>query len=129
MKSVTVQLDLPEIRNILQCLTWCRLPNVSLSVIERFEILMIVSARFWYHLVGKSPCIVNDEHTTTMFINSVLVTLLLTFPVPIPDEERKLNQIFFFHTFWCLKRFYRVLKGLHNSFCGTIKKCENKNLI
>ena len=47
--------------------------------------------------------------------------LNLTLPAPIPDEEKnKLN--FYFHTsLWCLKR---VLE----TFRGTTKKCENKNL-
>ena len=77
---------------------------------------MIVSARFWYHLVCKYPCIVNDEQTTTMFINSVLVTLLLTFPVPIPDEERKLNQIFIFTLFGASKGFIESLKAFITPF-------------
>ena len=35
----------------------------------------------------------------------------LTLPVLIPDEERKLNQNFYFHTsLWCPKRFYEGLK-------------------
>ena len=29
---------------------------------------------------------------------------------------------------WCLKRFYEILKDLHETFWGTTKKCENKNL-
>ena len=43
------------------------------------------------------------------------------------DVKMKLN--FYFHTsLWCLKRFCGGLKGLHKTFWGTTKKCENKNL-
>ena len=42
-------------------------------------------------------------------------------------EKIELN--FYFHTsLWYLKRFYEGLKGLHKTFWGTTKKCENKNL-
>ena len=42
--------------------------------------------------------------------------------------EIKINLNFCFHTsLWCLKRFYEGLKGLHITFRGTTKKCENKN--
>ena len=38
---------------------------------------------------------------------------ILTLPVPIPDEEKKIKLTFYFHTsFWCLKRFYEGFKGL-----------------
>ena len=48
---------------------------------------------------------------------------------PIPDEEKKINLNFYFHTsLWCLKRFYEGLKGFHKILSGTTKKCENKNL-
>ena len=30
---------------------------------------------------------------------------LLTLPVQIPDEEKKINLNFYFHSLWCLKRF------------------------
>ena len=39
----------------------------------------------------------------------IILKMMLTRPVPIPDEEKKL------------------LKGLHKTFWGTTKKCENKN--
>ena len=42
---------------------------------------------------------------------------------------KKINFDFYFHTsFWCLKMFYEGLKGFHNTFQGTTKKCENKSL-
>ena len=57
----------------------------------------------------------------------VLYLALLTLPVSIPDEERKLTEIFFFQTSLCyLKRFYEGLKGLHKTFWGTKKKCKSK---
>ena len=36
---------------------------------------------------------------------------------PIPDEEKKIKLNFYFYTsLWCLKRFYKGLKGLHKTF-------------
>ena len=38
----------------------------------------------------------------------------------------EINLNFYFHTsLWSLKRFY---EGLHKTFRGTTKKCENKDL-
>ena len=58
--------------------------------------------------------------------------LVLTLNVPCITEswiEIKTELNFYFHTsFWCLKRFYEGLKGLHKTFWGITKKCENKNL-
>ena len=45
----------------------------------------------------------------------------LTLPAQILDEERKLTEIFISTFLWCLK-------GLHKTFSGTTKRCENKNL-
>ena len=46
-----------------------------------------------------------------------------------PGRREKINLNLYFHTsLWCLKRFYEGLKGLHKTFWGTTKKCENKNL-
>ena len=43
--------------------------------------------------------------------------------------KTKINLNFYLHThLWCLKRFYDGFKGLHKTFWGTTKKCENKNL-
>ena len=54
---------------------------------------------------------------------------ILKLPVPIPDEKKKIKLNFYFHTsLWCLKKFYKGLKGLHKTFWGPTKKCENKNL-
>ena len=55
---------------------------------------------------------------------------VLTLPAPcISESYVKINLSFYFHTsLWCLKRFYEGLKGLHKTFWGTTKKCENKNL-
>ena len=48
---------------------------------------------------------------------------------PDPGRREKINLNFYFHTsLWCLKRFYEGLLGLSETFRGTIKKCENKNL-
>ena len=41
----------------------------------------------------------------------------------------RINLNFYFQTsLWCLKWFYEGIKGLHKTFGGTKKKCENKNL-
>ena len=59
-------------------------------------------------------------------LKSFCTPLALT--VPIPDEEKKINLNFYFHTFlWCHKRF-EGLKGFHKTFWNNIKKCENENL-
>ena len=47
---------------------------------------------------------------------------------PDPGRGEKINLNFYFHTsLWDL-RFFEYLKGLHKTFCGTSKKCKNKNL-
>ena len=47
---------------------------------------------------------------------------------PAPGQREKVNLNFYFYTSsWCLKRFYEGLKGLHKTFSGTTKKCENEN--
>ena len=43
--------------------------------------------------------------------------VLLDLNIPIPDKVKKLSWIFIF-----------TLKGLHKTFWGTTKKCENKDL-
>ena len=52
---------------------------------------------------------------------------VLTLPVTIPYEEKKIN--YFRFSLRCLKRFYERLKALHKTFKGTTKKCKNKDLI
>ena len=48
---------------------------------------------------------------------------------PNPRRREKIKLHFYFHTsLWCLKRFYEGHKGLHKTFKGTSKKCENKNV-
>ena len=45
-----------------------------------------------------------------------------------PGRREKLNLNFYVHSsLWSLKRVYKGLKGLHNTFRGTAKKCKNKN--
>ena len=49
---------------------------------------------------------------------------------PNPRRREKIMLNFYFHTsLWCFERSYEGLKGLHKTFWGTTKKCENKNLI
>ena len=55
----------------------------------------------------------------------------LTLLVPCIFEsciEIEIKLIFYFHTLWCLKRFYESLYGLHKTFWGSTKECENKHL-
>ena len=48
---------------------------------------------------------------------------------PNPGRREKIKLNFYFHiSLWCLKRFYKGLKGLHKTFWGITKTCENKNL-
>ena len=70
-----------------------------------------------------------------------ILFLMLILPVPIPDEEKKLAEVFVL-TLLCgaseglmealmafIKLFeYEGLKDLHKTFWGATKKCENKNL-
>ena len=43
-----------------------------------------------------------------------------------PGRREKINWSFYFQTFlWCLKKFYEGLKGIHKTFWGTTKNCEN----
>ena len=61
-----------------------------------------------------------------------MISIVLTLPVLCISEsciEIKIKLNFYFHTsLWCLKRFYEGLKGLHKTFSGTKKKCENEIL-
>ena len=58
----------------------------------------------------------------------LVVLDILTLPTPCISEsctEIKFNLNYYFPTFLrCLKEFY---EGLHKTFWGTTKKCENKN--
>ena len=45
-------------------------------------------------------------------------SFVLTLNVPIPDKVKKLSEVFIF----------TLLLFTHKTFCGTTKKCENKNL-
>ena len=86
----------------------------------------------------KKTLKVKDKRIITIFvreaINEILDLFFLNFknmnssrPNLGRIEKTKLN--FYFHTsLWCLKRFYEGLKGIHKTFCGTTKKCQNKNL-
>ena len=47
---------------------------------------------------------------------------ILSLNVPIPDKKKKLTEIFIL-TLLC-----GASEGLHKTFQGTTKKCENKNL-
>ena len=50
-------------------------------------------------------------------------------PSPNHGRREKTNLNFYFHfSFWCLKRFYEGLKGLHKTFSGTTKKCGNTKI-
>ena len=63
---------------------------------------------------------------------NIHTTLNLSLPAPCISEsciKIKINLNFNFHTsLWYLKGIYEGLKGLHKTFWGTTKKCENKNL-
>ena len=48
---------------------------------------------------------------------------------PDPGRTEKINLNFYFHTLWCLKRFYQVLKGLHKTFGGTTRGHSNSTFV
>ena len=57
--------------------------------------------------------------------------ILTNFNPSPPDlgRRKKTNLNFYSHTsLWFFKKFYEELQGLHQTFCGTTKMCENKNL-
>ena len=67
--------------------------------------LKIVKKHFWN--VCLFILLLNED-------DSILKNALL---VTIPDENKKYNLNFYFHTsLRCLKRFYESLKGLHKTF-------------
>ena len=86
----------------------------------------------------KKTLKVKDKRIITTFvreaINEMFDLFFLNFKNMNPSRSNlgrreKTKSNFYFHTsLWCLKRFYEGLKGLHKTFCGTTKKCENKNL-
>ena len=46
-----------------------------------------------------------------------------------PERREKIKLNFYFHTsWWCFKKFYEGLKGLHKTFYSSTNKWENKNL-
>ena len=61
----------------------------------------------------------------------VIFCFLVTLPVPFISEScmKIINLNFYSHTsFWCLRSFYEGIQGLHKTFWGTTKKCENNFL-
>ena len=60
--------------------------------------------------------------------NHILITyiprsaLILTLPVPIPNEERKLTEIFIFALLYGASKIFKI-------FWGTTIMCKNKKLI
>ena len=61
-------------------------------------------------------------------LNKVLKASSFNPSCPDPGQREKNDFNFYFRTpFWCLEKFYESFKGLHKTFWGTTKKCENKN--
>ena len=83
----------------------------SCFLLAAFDELMEGVIPVAFHLafaifLAQSNCILQLCYHFTVSLN----LMTLTFPVPIPDEEKiKLN--FYFHTLWCLRRFYEGLKS------------------
>ena len=65
---------------------------------------------------------------STNHLNLKIHKCALTIPVPISDEEKKWNEIYFRICLRCFKRFKKGLKSL-KTFWGTTKKYENWTLI
>ena len=70
-----------------------------------------ISERWWIFIILKSHCGMSISWVPCISESCI---------------EIKIKLNFHFHT--SLKRFYEGLKGLHEIFWGTTKKCENKNL-
>ena len=63
----------------------------------------------------------------SFFIEYLWWLLLTAFSENCIKVKVELN--FYCHTsLWWQKRFYEGLEGLHKTFRGTTKKCENKNV-
>ena len=90
----------------------------------------------WSHLRKKSLienfifCAVSCLAGMSTVVPLEKLTIILTLLAPCISEsciKIKINSIFHFQTsLWCLKRFYEGFKGLHKTFWGNTKKCENK---
>ena len=95
----------------------------QLSLIELLGLSIILGQLELWHLIY--PRLLTRFGMLVFFTN-------LTLKDPCISEsciEIKIKLNFYFHTsLWCLERFYESVKGLHETFCGTTKKCENKNL-
>ena len=73
-------------------------------------------------------CSQNENHPQNLYLHLEPLTLKDLF-ISESCIEINIELNFYFHTsLWCFKRFYEGLKGLHKTFRGTTKKCENKNL-
>ena len=60
-------------------------------------------------LWGMAPIVFNDRK---IFLGNAF-----NISCPNPGRREKIKLNFYFHTsFWCLKRFYEGLKGLHKTF-------------
>ena len=100
--------------------------NVSFRRSQKIVIVCIIQVNEW---VNKRQGIKSKY----VKISAILLWVTsLTLKDPFISEsciEIKIKLNFYFHTsLWCLKRFYEGLKGLHKTFWGTKKKCENENL-
>ena len=78
---------------------------------------------------GNLTVVFSDRLPDSLFCLTYLkIGPSLTLPVPCISESYIKLYFYFQTSFWCLKRFYEGIKGLYKTFCGTTKKCENKNL-
>ena len=139
IKFLFLQSDLPassfgNTRTMLEIFSKLKLKDTRAITLNRFHTL------FWcFHCwlwtskcrLGSSQKVSsrNFEVQWIFFLSNILT---LTFSSPSISEsciEIKINLNFYFHgSLWCFKRFYKDLNGLHETFWGTIKKCENKKL-
>ena len=82
--------------------------------------------------LNGEACIPRGAIFKYLQLKSNLNRCSLTLKDPFISEsciEIRIELNFHFHTsLRCLKRFYERLKGLHKTFLGTTKNCENKNL-
>ena len=68
-----------------------------------------------------SSKLIKNDHGTNFerFVDAKTYVTYLTHNVPCISEtciEMKINLNFYFHTLWCLKRFYEGLKDLYKTF-------------
>ena len=121
--------------------------KMCVCFLEMLEILMLILLAFSFSTMQRSN-LCNQVYVALLvlfkrdiflyqYVNTKNSTIILfKFTIPMNKdwrrfsfEREKIKWNFYFHALlWCLERFYGGLKGQHETFWGTRKQCQNKNL-